>query len=397
MRLLVLSPWFPCPPDNGSRQRAYHLIRCWAEAGHTIHLVAGLQTDFADHADYETLQRLCCSVQVFPWQWHDSSTHFSVRTLLSPVPRSISNTDNPLLRAAMATAFQRKPDACIAMELAAAPFIPFHTNGVPVILDQVEMSNSAQSVQQAIGGRAKLRALLTQAKHDRYWRTALKRFTVITTVSREEADAVRNLVPDGTPPVCVVRNGVDTKYYRTEDRIPQSGRIVYNGSLTYTPNREAVTWFVEEILPRIAHSVPDAHLVVTGRISPDVTKQFLGNDRVSFTGFVPDIRPVLATAAVCVVPLRTGGGTRLKILEAWAAGVPVISTAIGAKGLENSVGGAHLSIADSAERFADGCLQLMKDTEMAQRLAQNARSLVEERYDWDALAEQVIGLTRIPH
>ncbi len=392
MNLLVLSPWFPCPPDNGSRLRAFHLLREWANAGHCIRLVAGLQKDIADRADRETLERFCESVAVVPWHWHDGAARSELDDWLSPVPRSITGTDNPSIRDAMTREIARMPDACVAMELAAAPFIPKDTNGVPVLLEQVEVSGVGRAVSVAIGARAKLRTALTRAKHDRYWRRELRRFDAMTSVSEEEAASVRALIGSASPPVIVAPNGVDTAHYIPRTTETVAGRMIYSGSLTYGPNREAVSWFVDTILPRIAEKIPDAHLVVTGTLSPDAGARLAENSRVTLTGFVPDLRPILASAAICVVPLKTGGGTRLKVLEAWAAGVPVVSTGIGATGLAGSENGTHLLFADTADDFAEACVRLFDDPERGRRIAAAARHLVKERYDWHGIAGGIIDL-----
>lgn len=390
MNLLVLSPWFPAPPDNGSRLRAFHLLRCWRDAGHGIHLLTGLQDDIADTAALSALEALCESVQVFDWHWHDGGRGSPLKTLLSNVPRSVAETRNPALTAAMEAGLARKPDACVAMQLAAAPFVPRTTHGVPVLLEEVEITGVARAVDTAPDAKAKLLASLTKAKHDVYWKRELCRFDALTVVSQEEANAVRYLLGANAPPVSVVPNGVDCAAYPPRDTSPIPGRLLYNGSLTYPPNAVAVAWFVQEILPTIAATVPGAHLAVTGKYPADEAARYANNPRVMLTGFVPDMRPELAQAAVCAVPLRSGGGTRLKILEAWAAGVPVVSTPIGAVGLAGSADGEHLLVADDAESFAAACVQLLTDAALAARLAQNAHVLAAEHYDWAMLAAQIL-------
>lgn len=370
----------------------FHLLREWADSGHSIRLVTGLQDDIVDRADLETLQKFCESVTVVPWRWHDGNTRSNLHNLLSRVPRSITETKNAALRDAMIQEFARTPDACIAMELASAPFIPTNSNGVPVILEQAEVSGVSRAVNEAQGIQAKLKTALTQAKHDNYWRNELKRFNAITAVSKEEVIAIRSLIGNEKPTVTVAPNGVDTKYYSLVNAAPVAGRIIYNGSLNYGPNREAVSWFVEEMLPLIAKQIPDVHLVITGAFPADAQKQFATNPRVQLTGFVSDIRTVLSTAIICAVPLKTGGGTRLKILEAWAAGIPVVSTKIGAIGLAGSENGKHLLLADIPETFAQACTQLLMQPDLRQQIATSARRLAEERYNWEGIAKQIIGL-----
>ena len=400
MNLLILSPWFPYPPDNGSRLRAFHLIREMAKT-HRVRLVTGLQEDIAPVAmpDGKTvpvsLAELCENVTVTPWKWHggDVGSHLeragsAIRALLSPTPRAILETDNPELRQAIQNELTRRPDAVLAMELAIAPFVPHDLQGIPVLLDQIEVTGVRRVFHEATGAKARLRTGLTLVKHDRYWRHALQRFDGVTAVSEEEASAIRKVL--GTrPPVHLVPNGVDTLAYPLlpANHEPVPGRILYNGALTYGPNRDAVYWFVQEILPIIANAVPSAHLVVTGRYPEEAGRMLGHHPRVKLTGFLPDLKDALSEAALSVVPLKAGGGTRLKILEAFAAQLPVVSTAIGASGIAG-IDGEHLRLAETPETIAQATIDLLTDRAERKRLAGNARALVLDRYDWTA-----IGLT----
>lgn len=391
MNLLVLSPWFPCPPDNGSRQRAFHLLRAWKRAGHGVHLVAGRrQADEAVGTPGDCLAQLCDSVNVVPWRWHDGTQPGRLSTLLSFAPRSIVETNNEPFRAAAREGIRCVPDAVIAFELAAAPFVPRNTGGAPVILDQVEVSGVVRAGDRANTVAARLRAILTRAKHDAYWRRELRRFDAITAVSEKEANAVRGVLGGDLPPVFIVPNGADVEAFPLRDTDPVSGRMIYNGSPAYGPNREAVSWFVREILPGIVRSVPDAHLVVTGNVPAEVLARYSGDrGRVRFTGSVPDIRPELAASVVCPVPLRVGGGTRVKILEAWAAGVPVVSTSVGIEGVAGWEREREILIADSASQFSAACVRLLTDPALAGQTAANARRLAEAQYDWRGIAGRI--------
>ncbi len=409
MNLLALSPWFPAPPDNGSRLRAFHLLRRLA-ARHRVRLVAGRQTDrMGDDAptDDDLRDLLGCeSVVSVPWRWHQKSGEAgsSLRALLSPTPRSILETGNPLLQAAVCAEFARPTDAVLALELGIAPFVPSASHaaaGPPIVLDQVEMSGLTQARHDATSPRARLRAGLTGWKSDRYWRRAVRRFAALTTVSDEEARAVRTVVGEpqsGAPPIVVVPNGVDVSSYQrgASGVAPVPGRLLYNGALGYGPNREAVLWFTREMLPGVAEQSPGAHLVVTGRVDnvDEETRSALcggANGRVHLSGFLPDLRPALDASQVCVVPLRAGGGTRLKILEAFAAGLPVVATTRGAAGIR-AEHGRHLLLADTPDEFVASVARLLQRPSEAAFLAREARRLVEERYDWPSIASGLSDL-----
>ncbi len=396
MKLLVLSTWFPFPPDNGSRIRAYHLLRQLATR-HEIRLIAGVQDDIAAEVEQGMveLQSFCKAVIPVPWQWHNAKQRGGtgiVRALLSPTPRSILETPNPVLVATIAQELQIPPDVVLVLELGMDAYLPVLPKNLPAVMDQAEVSGMERAFRQAKGIPARLRKRLTYRKNTTYWRERWKRYAAITAVSEEEARAVRQVVGGVYPSVVVIPNGVSIGDYTP--RQPSAivpGRLLYTGALTYGPNREAVRWFVRDILPLIAEQVPEAHLIVTGRHNPSEVTDLHQNPRVHLTGFLPDLRPTLAEAAICVVPLLSGGGTRLKIIEAWAAGVPVVSTTIGAAGLGATEWNTIL-LANSAHDFAGKVVSLLTDPATANTLATNARTYAESRFDWSMIGDRLSGL-----
>jgi glycosyltransferase involved in cell wall biosynthesis len=216
----------------------------------------------------------------------------------------------------------------------------------------------------------------------------------VTAVSDEEAKSVRQVIGGDSPPVVVVPNGVDVAQFRRGGSgVPVvPGRLLYNGALSYGPNREAVCWFAREVLPAVVARVPEAHLVVTGRHDNVVDiEELRANPRIRLTGFLPDLRPALDASLLAVVPLRRGGGTRLKILEAFAAGLPVVSTTCGARGI-HAASGRHLLLADTPDDIAGAVVRLLQRPDEAASLAREARRLVEEHYDWPAIASGLSDL-----
>jgi glycosyltransferase involved in cell wall biosynthesis len=159
------------------------------------------------------------------------------------------------------------------------------------------------------------------------------------------------------------------------------------------PNVDGVVYFLREIWPRIVAARPDARFVVVGA-DPAPTIRAHAGPGVTIVGPVDDLRPYLAAAAVVVVPLRLGSGTRLKILEAWAMGRPVVSTALGAEGLE-AVSGRHLLIADDAAGFASAVVRVLSEPELGDALGRAGRALVTERYSWHRAAGALEGLFRL--
>jgi len=192
----------------------------------------------------------------------------------------------------------------------------------------------------------------------------------------------------------VVPNAADVDYFqpRTTDPAPDGRTLVYFGLLSTVPNIDGVVHFVQQIWPRIAEAHPDARLkIVGGRPPPSL--QALAGDRIELTGFVSDLRPHLAAAAAVVVPLRLGGGTRLKIVEAMAMGKAIVSTALGAEGIE-ATPGRDILVEDQPLAFADAVNRLLADSDLAARIGRSARQLAVERYSWGEAARTLEGFYR---
>jgi glycosyltransferase involved in cell wall biosynthesis len=201
-----------------------------------------------------------------------------------------------------------------------------------------------------------------------------------------EADERRllDLVPGAR--TTVIPNGADVEYYqpRPGDPMPDGRTLVFFGLLSYVPNVDGVIHFVRDIWPRIALAHPDARCKIIGGGAPS-SLHALAGPRVELTGFVPDLRPHLAAAAAVVVPLRLGGGTRLKIVEAMAMGKAIVSTTLGAEGIE-AVPGRDLLVEDDPASFGDALNRLLAEPSLAARIGQAARQRALERYAWSGAA-----------
>jgi glycosyltransferase involved in cell wall biosynthesis len=192
----------------------------------------------------------------------------------------------------------------------------------------------------------------------------------------------------------IIPNAADVEYYqpRPTDPRPDGRTVVFFGILSYVPNLDGVIHFVQNIWPRIADAHPDARLkIVGGRPPPSLLA--LAGPRVELTGFVPDLRPHLAAAAAVVVPLRLGGGTRLKIVEAMAMGKAIVSTTLGVEGIE-AVPGRDLLVEDEPAAFADAVNRMLTHPDLAALIGQSARRLAVERYSWSGAAQILEGFYR---
>jgi sugar transferase (PEP-CTERM/EpsH1 system associated) len=230
----------------------------------------------------------------------------------------------------------------------------------------------------------------------RFERDALGRFDLVLGVSDADAQTFERLYPGALDaPLHVVQTGVDTSFFAPQTGGVKRAHLVFTGSMDWLPNVDAMQYFVREILPLIRSAEPDATLSIVGRSPIPAVKRLALETGIEITGRVQDVRPHIAEAAVYVVPLRIGGGTRLKIFEAMAMGKAVVSTAIGAEGLPVTAG-ENIIVADEPESFAKAVINLIRDHQLRQRIETEARRLVVERYDWSAVSRDFEdALTRV--
>jgi len=222
----------------------------------------------------------------------------------------------------------------------------------------------------------------------RYEPAVAARFDRTVTVTETERMLLLEHAPDLT--VDVLPNGVDTQALR---RLPApSGKpaIVFVGTLSYLPCADAALWLARTILPLARRRFPDLELWIVGRQPPPQVLALAG-EGVFVTGAVDDVTPYYERAAVAVAPLQAGGGSRLKILEAMALGRPVVSTRLGAEGIE-ATPDKHILLADNAQAFADAIARLLVDKPLSDALVRNARQFVEDHHDWDAIAAKQLAI-----
>jgi polysaccharide biosynthesis protein PslH len=218
----------------------------------------------------------------------------------------------------------------------------------------------------------------------RYEGQACRAAKSVIAVSEQDARTMRSMY--GVSRIAAVPTGVDLDYFAPASRPAPKADLVFAGSMDWMPNIDGIQWFVEEVLPLIRKRRPDCSLVIAGRRpTPDVERLAARDSRIRVTGTVDDIRPYLWESAVSIVPLRIGGGTRLKIYEAMAAKIPVVSTSIGAEGLDIR-NGEDIHIADTPADFAERCLALLDDAQARARMADVAFSIVASRYSWEIVS-----------
>jgi glycosyltransferase involved in cell wall biosynthesis len=258
---------------------------------------------------------------------------------------------------------------------------------IPAIFEEVEAAILYERFVLAGSWDRRLRSGLTWFKHRHYLASLLSRFQACTFASEEERRLVVRVV--GCPTRSeVVPNSVDVSSYTGIGGQPQRNEWIFTGSLNYPPNHEAAAWFIKHVLPLILPAVPDFRLSITGSAGghrlPD-------HPSVSLSGFVDDIRPLIARSWGSLAPMRAGGGTRLKILEAMALRTPVVSTRKGAEGLD-VVPGRHLLIGETPRQFAEQVIRLSADPTLRDELSRRGLELVEAKYDAGIAGRKLLKL-----
>lgn len=269
--------------------------------------------------------------------------------------------------------------------------------GVPVLLvsENVEHQVSKQLAELTPWSRARLRIELNTYRLRRLERKAVRGVDAVTAVSVAEQEVLAQLRRNG--PVGLVPNGVDVDYFGWNDHAVNRGdRLLLTAHLGYKPNVDGCVWMAHEVMPILRRALPTAHLSLVGMAPhPSVQRLHRPEEGIEVIGEVEDVRPYMVAADLFVIPLRVGGGTRLKALEALSVGLPVVATSRGVEGLD-AVRAGVVSVGNSAEEVAAEVTRMLSDEEARRRVGRAGRTFVENRYSWPAIGErlehQIIGM-----
>lgn len=383
MKVLFVTPWFPYPPVNGSKNRIYHLLKSLAE-NNELHLISFVRE--GEIVDESGLHDICQDIQCVQFREFSPGSWKALMGFFSSKPRSIIDTYNPEFQKKIdETIEKQKPQVIIFSEIITACYVPSKCN-IPCIFEDVEIGVIKPRFKDISNPLSRFRKLLTWRKFQSYLFKLTNQFHLCTVVSEIEKENLVNII-SVKKPIEVIPNGVEIITELKKPPEPIIYQLLYNGALTYSANYDAVNYFVTEILDLIHEQVPNAFLTVTGSTKNVDISKLEQNKYLHLTGFVDDIQPILSSSRACIVPLRIGGGTRLKILEAMASGVPVVSTSIGAEGLHVTPE-QNILLGDSPEEFAKQTVRILMDPDLHQRLATEGRKLVIDKYDWKMIGKQ---------
>lgn len=388
MKILFLTLGLPDPPTVGAQWRDFELYRRMA-ARHDVQVVALTESTAPDAPREDRLGRvhpLEVSSELGMHLLARLPGHLAQRWPLATLPF----VDAGALRALHDLVHDWKPDVLQVEHSFLAPYIQA-AEGLPAVRTVLSLHNIGEIQYDrmrcsAVGLRERVAAAL-KAWTMRGWETDIcARFNRVVVVSETDREWLLERNPGLE--INVVVNGVDLGQSQLP---PASGHeLLFVGNLAYGPNIDAVRYFCEAIFPIIRRQLPEARFTAAGFNPPASLLELDQLPGVAIVGSAPELRAYYARSAVCVVPLRAGGGTRLKILEAMALGRPVVSTSIGCEGLDGR-DGEHLLVADDPAEFARAVVTLCLDRSKALRLTTRARQLCDTRYGWDTAADHLEG------
>jgi glycosyltransferase involved in cell wall biosynthesis len=388
MKILWVNTNFLHPTTKGGQIRTLEMLR-WLNQWHEIHYVA-----LEDPRSPEGPRRASeYSARAYPFRYaapaKPSPAFYAelARGLFSAVPVAVSRFCPAGMRLFLADLIRKERfDRAVVDHLAPTSYFPdlehalFFQHNVETIIWRRNAEHAATALRKAYFG-------LQAARMFEYERRVSLAAGHIVAVSEEDAGAMRSLF--GVTRVTPISTGVNLEYFARPRAEPApQAELVFVGSMDWLANIDAVTWFVREVLPLIRRQHPAIRLAVVGRTpSQEILDLASADPGILVTGTVPDVRPYLWGAKISIVPLRIGGGTRLKIYESMAAGTAVVSTAIGAEGLEVRHPGS-IRLAGTAAEFARECIDLLEHPEERLRLAAAAREMVTARCSWKAVARE---------
>jgi polysaccharide biosynthesis protein PslH len=398
--ILFLSQCLPYPPDTGVTARTFNILRQLSKE-FDLSLVAFSRSNHQADCEARTaarraLEELAEVYKPVPMAAEHSCFQQSwnhLRSLVTNRPYTFYEYGSKDYERELRHALSRRPPDLIHLDS-----LDLHrwTSGLPAVPKMCTHHDVESELLRRRADITKSSLLRAYIYHqaslvERTQRKYCPQFSANIMMSPLDAQRLKQLAPGAR--TVVVPNGVDTDYFLPASSSPQPGRVVFIGSPASFPNRDAVEFLLSDIWPRVRSAHSSASLQLIGRCSESDRRRYAKHPGVTVLGLLPDIRPSVAQACCCVVPIRVGGGTRVKILDSWAMGKAVISTTIGCEGLD-AIDGDNILIRDAPESFADGISEVLSSPELNSGLGLSARRTAETKYSWDVIGSRIRAFYR---
>ncbi len=400
MNILFVAPRLPLPADTGGKIRTLNILKQIAKANKVVLLCFSFEVDDAKYQ--KELEGLGIECHLVPMK--DTPVWRKIfNVLFSSVPHSIAKYRTKLMRKKVEALLSGSSfDAVHVDHLHMAHYAPGKKSKVFSVLDEhnVEYKILERCAKVERSPVKKMVYMGQAVKMHLFEAHQAQQFRGVFTCSEDDR-SILNKITNGMVPIHVIPNGVDTEYFQAQDTrhpsaSPGTGRtqdqedaMVFTGSMDWLPNDDAITYFCAQILPLIWKENKNIKLYVVGKSPSASVRELAAQDRrVIVTGRVEDVRPYIEKAKIFIVPLRIGGGTRLKILEAMAMNKATVSTSIGAEGIEYT-DGVNIAIADAPDHFARSVVSLIENDKISRALGEAGRCLVCEKYDWNVIGKKI--------
>ena len=387
MRILFLTQICPYPPTNGGAIKTYNILKHLGSK-HEVSLLMFIRHE-TELSAVSHLSEFCREID------HCTIKRSAVRNVFDAAASLATNRSfvitrdrHPQMQAKVSQGLAKSPDLIYVDHLQMSRLVP-NPAPCPVLLDEhnVEWRIIQRFSTAGMTLPQRLFSALEWRKLRAYELSACRKADLVLAVTPNDRDT---LVENGIPPnhVGFLPIGVDTDRFQPVSLRPESKNILSFGTMSWPPNVDAIGYFVREVYPLVKQKVPEAQFTIVGSSPPPEIKALEKDSSIKVTGFVEDVRPYAEEAAVFVVPLRIGSGMRVKILDAMALGLPVVTTPVGCEGISLQPG-RHALVSESPDRFAGCVTDLLRNPEMREKMGASGRSLVESHYAWKPIFERL--------
>lgn len=387
MKILAVYPYVPWPLNRGAYHRAFHLLKGLA-VEHEVDLLALAERGEGAEAKH-VFEEFCGRVDILPFE-HPEWERLFPKRLLNPIPSTIAHWTVPALDKKLSELLARENyDAVHVLDLVLTQFFMNSHRNIPLVLDRTRVDLQYQLMESKRLNFSLKNRVLNYENYAKLWayeKRVAKRCALQVLCGPDDQDFVRKYISQSVP-LSIIPNGVDLEFFHPNsepDARASEPTVIFCGAMDYNPNVDALRWYFAEIHEALRREVPDLRVLIVGKDPVAEVKNYAQKPGVTVTGGVPDVRPYYKRAWLQIVPLRIGGGTRLKIVESLGIKTPVVSTTIGAQGLDLK----HefdILYADNARDFVQQTARALNDATLREKLEVNGRASAENRLSWKKL------------
>ncbi len=392
MHILFLTQILPYPPDSGPKVKTWHVLKYLSQSGHKITLASFIRPEEEPYVS--TVREICAQVHVVPIRRSRiADIGYLLRSQFSRRPFLIERDDIRAMRSLINRIVEcESVDVIHADQLTMTQFaLPFahRPGGKPALIFDAHNAvwTIVKRMNETLPFYYKVPLFFEAKRVKEYEAKIVAEFNSTLAVAEPDrlalVSAVQQYYPESPMPISVIPIAVDTQVIAPVERQTAYLNILTMGTLYYPPNADGIRWFIQDVFPLVRQSLPQIKLTVVGKNPPKDFLRFADESQGSIiiTGYVPDLDPYFAESTIMVIPVRAGGGMRVRILEAFARAMPVVTTTVGLEGIQAQPG-KDVLVADDPKDFAGAVIRLLNDKALQDQLSLNGRHLVESKYDW---------------